>query len=270
MLGLIPLLAGVLGAGGVCPEGKPRLVLATAEGSITADLFEAAAPRTLKRLAELFADPRFASSPERTRASGDPPPEPVTFDYTHPHVEIYTSILDKTLFLDNEIDAAALGLDRDRIADAGKATDVIQREVVPAVNKIKRGRAPDDARLEEWMGKWRASGTADFLVGVSRQEINEALGYVYTKGLESRPVTKGALVLQPDSPKRARARLGIALSNMPTQLGRQMVIGQVVSGFPLADSISIRPLDVPEGMKSLDFKPRSPMVVRSVQVVCHD
>jgi hypothetical protein len=49
-----------------------------------------------------------------------------------------------------------------------------------------------------------------------------------------------------------------------------MVIGRVVSGLDLADAISIRPLDVPPGMRSLDFKPKDALVVGSVQLQCRE
>jgi hypothetical protein len=140
---------------------------------------------------------------------------------------------------------------------------------VPAVNRTKR-KGDTDARLEDWMTKWRATDNASFLVGKSRKEINEALGYPYSKGLDSRPVTKGSLTLQPESPGRASARLGIALSDLPIRLGRQMVIGRVTSGLELADDISIRALAVPPGMRSLDFKPKDPVAVGSVQLLCRE
>jgi cyclophilin family peptidyl-prolyl cis-trans isomerase len=235
-------------------------VLTTKDGPITAELFEAAAPKTLRRLAELV---------EATRSAPASKAAPLTFDYAHPHIEIYASPLGQDVLFENEIDAEALGLDRDRVKDGGQAGDIIQREVVPAINRVKRSGTAD-ARLQDWMAKWRATENASFLVGVSRKEINEALGYPYCKGLDSRPVTKGALSLQPESPGRARARLGIALSDLPTRLGRQMVIGRVVSGLDLADQISIRPLAVSPGMRSLDFKPKDPVVVGSVQLQCRE
>lgn len=243
---------------GLCAAGRPHLVLSTKEGPITAELFEAAAPQTLRRLAELV---------EATAAA--PKAAPLAFDYTHPHIEIYASPLGQDVLFENEIDAQALGLDRDRVKDGGQAGDIIQHEVVPALNRVKRSGTAD-ARLQDWMAKWRATENASFLVGVSRQEINEALGYPYRKGLDSRPVTKGSLTLQPASPGRARARLGIALSDLPTRLGRQMVIGRVIGGLSLADEISIRPLAVPPGMRSLDFKPKDPVAVGSVQLLCRE
>ncbi len=243
----------------LCGIGRPYLAIATKDGSIAAELFEAAAPKTLRRLADLLA----------TRSAAAPKAAPLTIDYAHPHIEIYASPLGEGVVFENEIDAEALGLDRDLVKEGGQASDIIQREVVPAINRSKRGGTADP-RLQDWMNKWRATESASFLVGVSRKEINEALGYPYVKGLDSRPVTKGSLTLQPDSPGRARARLGIALSDLSTRLGRQMVIGRVTSGLDLADDISIRALAVPAGMRSLDFKPKDPVVVGSVQLLCRE
>lgn len=268
VLGLAPLLLGVSLPTGLCGQGRPHLVLATKDGSITAELFEAAAPHTLRRLADLIKEEHLDSA-RGVKASGDSAGKAVTFDYTHAHVEIYTGLLKPEAFFENELDAEALKLDVDRVGDAGKAMDIFQREIVPAFNRVKKS-GNLNPRLRDWMTRWRAAGDAGFLVGASRKEINEAQGYVYAKGLDSRPVTKGALILQPDSPTRAKARLGIALSDLPTRLGRQMVIGRVVGGLDLADDISIRPLAVPAGMRSIDHAPRDPVVIESLRLDCRE
>jgi hypothetical protein len=46
------------------------------------------------------------------------------------------------------------------------------------------------------------------------------------------------------------------------------VIGRVVEGLDLADDISTRPLDVPPGMKSLDFAPKDPVSIRALNLEC--
>jgi len=269
VLGLAPLLLGSPGSTSLCGKGRPYLVLDTKDGSIAAELFEAAAPGTLRRLADLIQDPHFQSARRGSIGVGDTGGKALTLDYTRPHIEIYTARLDPEVFFENEIAVEPLGIDADRVPDPGRATDILQREIVPAFNRVKKGGNPNP-RLQEWMTRWRASQDATFLVGVSRKEINEALGYVYSKGLDSRPVTKGALTLQADSPTRARARLGIALSDLPTRLGRQMVIGRVVEGLDLADAISTRPLAVPAGMRSLDYAPRDPVAIESVRLDCRE
>jgi cyclophilin family peptidyl-prolyl cis-trans isomerase len=248
--------------GELCAEGgRPHLVFVTDEGSITAELFEGAAPRTIRRMAELIRSP----------IDSDPPGGNLTFNYTRPRIEIITSRLHpgEMVVFENELDAEALGLHEDRIENAAEAMDVLQRELVPAFNQGKRTGVVHP-RLGQWMAMWQMTMNTEFLVGVSRKEINEASGYVYTKGLDSRPVTKGALTLKPDSPTRSTARLGIALQDLPTRLGRQMVIGRVIEGLELADAISIRPLDAPPGTRSLDYAPRDPVVIVSVRVVCRE
>jgi cyclophilin family peptidyl-prolyl cis-trans isomerase len=271
MVGLTPLPLALLllaarSAPGPCDSGRPHLVLSTPQGAIVAELFEAAAPRTVGGLAGLVEARRSAPSAGSgpSKAGG---PGPLVFDYTQPHVEIYTARLDASTSFESELDAEALGLHEDRIRDPGRAMDVLQRELIPAFNKVKKGGRLDP-RLAAWMGRWRETSDPAFLVGASRKEVNEALGYVYTRGLDSKPVTKGSITLQPESPARAKARLGIALSDLPTRLGRQMVVGRVVQGLDLADEISTRPLAVPEGMRSLDWAPREPVAIRDVRLEC--
>jgi cyclophilin family peptidyl-prolyl cis-trans isomerase len=256
-LGVASTLSGPTGSGGLCAGSESSyLVFVTDEGSIVAELYESAAPRTLRQLADLIRNPEPAASS-------------LTFNYTHAHIEIYAEPLrsKESLLLPNEIDAEALGLDQVRISDAGEAMDVFQQELIPAYNRVKGG-GKFHPKLREWMTKWRETMDASFLVGASRKEILEAMGYVYTERLDSRPVTKGALTLEPDSPTHAVARFGIALSDLPTRLGRQMVIGRIVEGLELSDNISTRPLDVPPGVRSLDYAPKDPIVIRSLRLEC--
>lgn len=259
-------LTATPGDGRLCGTGRPHLVMATKDGAITAELFEDAAPKTVRELAGLIKGLRSPASDAPPAAEGAAP-RPVAFDYTHPHIEIYTTPLRAGMVFKNEIDADALGLDKDRVPDAGRAMDIVQRELVPAINKVKKGGTVHP-RLRDWMLKWRAAQDPSFLVGASRKDINEALGYPYTAGLASRPVAKGALTLKVERTGYANTRLGIALSDLPTRVGRQVVIGRLVSGLDLADQISIRPLSVPPGMKSLDYAPRDPVVIHSLQIQC--
>ncbi len=81
--------------------------------------------------------------------------------------------------LASELDARALGLHQQHIKDAGAAMNAIQFELEPA---FVRAGADATAQLREWIATWRQHFEPSFLIGVSRQQINEALGYRYQNG----------------------------------------------------------------------------------------
>lgn len=254
------LLAGaglVRADGSLCPAGDDvvaSLVLATQAGSITFELYEDAAPRTVRRLVRELVEPG--------RYDG------LTFDYTQPHVEIRTEEVpaDEPVRFVNEIDAGALGLDRDKVENQGKAMDVVQRELLKAFRD--RGKQLEaGSKLAGWISAWYESQDPSFLIGVSRQEILEALGHVFTEDLPSRPVSRGALALKPAEPGSSTSRITVFLTDVPNRNGRWMVIGRVVEGQPLADEIALRPLERTR-RGDRDFRPLSPLEVESLRFVC--
>jgi cyclophilin family peptidyl-prolyl cis-trans isomerase len=238
----------------LCPPGQsPWLAISVAEGAIVAELFDSAAPEAVRRVAELVSTGYY---------------DGLTFNYTKPHFEIITAErkAEDQLLIEKELDAVALGLDKITVESVDRAMDIFQFEIFPAFTDSKK--QPTTPRMKEWLEEWEQSTKADFLLGVSRQEINEALGYIYKGGYESRPVTKGAVALKPASRTHSTARINIVLSHQPERTGQLVVIGQVVERLDLADEISIRPLDVPPGFRSYDFRPLNPVVIETVRFEC--
>ncbi len=255
----------------VCASGtEPHLVITTADGTIVARLLEAGAPQAVRRLASLLRQPISTSgnpvSSEQMRAGGYY--DGLTFLEARPHVEIVTAAREpeNPLEIPTEIDAVALGLDRQRIENAGKAMDLAQRELAPAYKRML-GAGAMNPQLKEWMDKLRSTHDASFLVGVSQKEINEALGYVYQGGLASEPVTRGAVMLKPLSPRVASARLSIAVTDIPQRTGRWMVVGRVVEGLETAQNISARPLADPATVRSRT-QPQDPVLIESIRLDC--
>jgi cyclophilin family peptidyl-prolyl cis-trans isomerase len=236
--------------------------------SIVIELFERAAPGAVRRLVDLAAGPVFNEALVGPDDSGYF--DALTFNYTKPHLEIRTSERPPTglLKIKTEIDAGALGLDEDRIADVGAAMDVMQHELLKGGQKAKQGKSITP-QLQAWIKQWYENYSAEFLVGVSRKEINEALGYEYSETpLESVPVTKGTVVLVPKSPVAASPRLSIVLSDMPLKTGQWMVVGRVVEGLEIADQISLEPLILPRRIKQKSYRPLNPVVIHSAEFLC--
>ena len=213
----------------------------------------------------------------------------LAFDFERPHLELRLAPRpadsDSTVELVN--DAAALGLDQKRIADAGEAMNVLQFELLPAAQRAATRRKPEpperenpgqqsgDLRAEDdgdgegeepatpqlaaWRERFEKDYDPSFLVGTSRREILEALGYRFRSGLDSKPPSRGTVALVPASPTRARLELSILLADHPTRLGKWLVVGRVVSGLDAAEAISLQPL---ADARLDDGRPRDPLLVQ--------
>ena len=253
-----------------CAEGSPHLVMETTRGTMVVRLLEDAAPGAVRRLARLAEGPVFA---EEIFAGQDEVPrvgywDGLHFGHTQPHVEIITDVRPPgdLVEIETELDAVPLGLDEQRVADPGEAMDIAQFELVPTYKgRLRSGKI--HPRLREWVDRLHRSHDAGFLVDVSRQEINEALGYVYQEGLASEPVTRGAVLLHPLSPRWASARLSIVLANIPQRTGRSMVVGRVVEGLAVAQEISVQPLADPALVRSR-YRPVDPVRIETVRLDC--
>jgi len=277
---------------------QPTLILETELGTIQIDLFEDAAPGPVRTLARLtrgpLFDPALLSSGLTTPPDGKPPdatpqdapsaesaavaeptePDEVAgfydglvFDFTRPHVELATSTRapSSSFTVDNELDAEALGLDRAVIEDRAQAMTVLQRELLPDFIRNKKN-GTITPRLRTWLDRWSAHHSPDFLVGASRRQVNEALGFVYHSGLASRPPDRGAVALWPASPTRATLRLTIFLTDLPQRSGQWMVIGRVSRGLDVAEAISSQPLDEQAGLD--DYKPVDPVRIVRATFAC--
>jgi cyclophilin family peptidyl-prolyl cis-trans isomerase len=190
----------------------------------------------------------------------------LVFDLAFPRSSLATSVrppADSILFA-TEIDADALGLDRQFIETTAEANRVWQFVLFPHL----AGLSSDDElhpELREFRTRWGEERNADFLVGVSRKEINEALGYGYREGLDSQKNARGAVALEAFDATRSTPRLVIVLSDAPHFDGRRMVVGRIVSGLELADAISGRPLIPAKAVKN---RPMVPVAIAAAGVEC--
>lgn len=199
-----------------------RVELDTGAGRIILVIDQAAAPRATAALLARIEDGRF---------------DGVAFDWVQPHVEIRTGAPQDDQRLPSELDAVALGLDRIRIEHAGSAMEMIQRELEPA---FMQAGGQTSAQLQDWIGQWRRTFLADFLIGVSRQQINAALGYRYQQGYASRPARRGSVALVPADPGSSSLALAILLGDLPDRDGRWVVVGQVAEGLDIAEQLSVQ------------------------------
>lgn len=265
---LLLALGAVLVGAPAAQAGDPCLRLDTAGGPITLQFARAAAPGTIAAIERLAAgpiyDPGVVPRPEAARSTGYF--DGLAFDYTRPHLEIRLAAREPAaaFTVPTELDAAALGLDLQRVADAGEAMNLLQLELLPAIQRPNSTRRSTPA-LEEWSRRFASSGyDASFLVGKSRRELFEAIGYRFAAGLASLPARRGAVALVPASPTESVLSLAILLADHPTRTGRWMIVGRVLEGLEVAESIALAPHAVPEAK---DNRPLVPTVVRQAELL---
>ena len=258
----------------VCAMGdslRPYMHIDTDVGPIEIELYERAAPKTISRLADLVKGPIF----NRAFLDREDNFQPVglydglVFNHIKKRLEVMSSERSPAghFRLQAEIDADALGLNEVIIKDRAQAMMVVQRELVAAHQKANKQTDPS-SQLGLWLQEFKKAFDPDFLIGVSRKQVNEALGYVYQTGLDSKPVTRGSVALKPYSRRMASTRLAIMLDDFPRRTGRWMVIGRVSLGLDLVDQISMEYLTTPGHVKPKVFTPMNPVVIRTVEINC--
>ncbi len=187
--------SAALGAGTTPQRGECSLLLDTTAGTIRAELFPAAAPQAVAMLVRRVAGPAFdpAMAAETSTVASVGYYDGLTFDDARPHVKLMTAERQPAgpFRLPLEIDAAALGLDRAKIVDHPAAMEVVQQELIPAWTDAKTSGGVNP-KLQKWIELWFRKLDPDFLIGVSRMQVNEALGWAYRKGYASRPAPPGA------------------------------------------------------------------------------
>ncbi|MEM6638284.1 MAG: peptidylprolyl isomerase [Pseudomonadota bacterium] len=234
----------------------------TALGSVTFDLLDKAAPNSTNTVRNLicFGQP---DRPANGKVVDSGFYTGQTFDYTRPNFEVRVSAAaDSDLTIDKELDAVALGLDEQTIDSAGAAMDTFQFELQKAFARDKRPGANTD-QLVEWVDTFRRTGNAEFLIGKSRTEINQALGFEYQKGLASEPVARGSVLLQPASKTKSSPRLVFTLSENPNYTGRWVVVGRVSNGLDLLNRLSRAPSS---GRMHPRWQPEEPVVITGVSI----
>lgn len=246
----------------------PYLIMDTHSGTMEIQLHVDASPESVARFIQIVKGPIFNESIFGSVKVGYY--DGLSFGYTRPMLEIRTSVRQPAEIVEIpiQIDADALGLQDDKIANLDQAMDVMQLELLKAFNNSDKTQAVSNPLLHKWLTEWSASFKADFLMGVSRKEVKQALGHVYITGLNSRPMKRGAVALKPNKPNVAGMELTIALSDLDDRSGEWMVIGEVVNGLEIADDISVQPLRDPPHERSRTYKPYEPVVIRSARIDC--
>lgn len=225
LLGACALSPATPSAPGALPaEAALAAAIRTEHGELVLSFDAAAAPQAVAALRRAFEQHGF----DGTRIA-----------WVRPHTEIRTQVpAGAPTSLASELDARALGLDVQRIEDPGAAMNAIQFELEPAFLRAGNQASP---QLRAWIATWRADFDPGFLVGTTRQQINEALGHRYQDGHASRPLRRGSVALVPAGPNSTTLAMAILLRDQPERDGRWVVVGQVESGIEVVEAITLLP-----------------------------
>lgn len=239
-----------------CPEADLlNLTLQTEMGNIVAAIRPNAAPGAIAQAIAL------ANAPP----SGERSYENTVFGYVHPHVEIRMTGAPADR-LPAELDAHALGLDT-KLIQPEDAYAVLRWEVLELYTAYKKNKEALHPDIVDWATRWRQTNQSDLLAGVSRQRVNEALGYRYQADLKSMPVEEGSMVLIPaENQNETTLNLGIILDKqLARRTGKWVAIGTVTEGLEVARQISLG-----ERFKDRDRRriPIRPVTITHTAVSC--
>ncbi|HWS26259.1 MAG TPA: peptidylprolyl isomerase [Xanthomonadales bacterium] len=224
-------------------SGEFRVVLDTDQGALAVVFDPATAPLAVAALRSSF---------ERQDWTGVP------IQWVRPHTEIRTGLPRDATPLASELSADPLALGEKRIEDAGAAMNSIQFELEPAFGRAGSEATPE---LQAWIATWRQHFDPAFLIGVTRQQINEALGYRYRQGYATQPVRRGSVALVASKPGSSTLALAILLRDQPKRDGCWVVVGRVESGMERVDTLSIAPRLHPKS-----FEPERPARITRTEI----
>ena len=229
------------------------------EGEIVIALDHAAAPDTIRTILALIEP--------KSQVEGDAGGyyDGLTLSHTWPHIEIGTGVRqDETVVIPQEIDAASLGLDTEQITKSSTAMNLWQFDFAEANERWKaEGSRPK--QFEEWFEIFVDTNSVDFLMKVSKQEINEVLGYRYVSDRRSLRARRGYVYLKPQSKTENSPALRILLTDRPQLDGRVTVIGRVVKGLELAEQLSVCELKTFRNRPI--YEPIDPVVIRRAEPI---
>jgi cyclophilin family peptidyl-prolyl cis-trans isomerase len=259
------------GAKKAAPKANPRAVIKTSMGSITIELFQDAAPETVRIFLGLAHGTGTFTDVRNNK--------PVTvskpfYDGLGFHRVISGFMLqggcpsgngtgNPGFMFKDEIDAEALGLHKQTVIQAGKVHPWVaglgqqywrQSVLMPVIQKLKM----DPAKLSssrELQQKMQGA-----LETMTLKELYELQGYSYTKGLASRKPVKGSLALANAGPNTNGSQFFINLGPTPHLTGRHTVFAQVVGGMDVVEAIGRVPVN-----KMAGNKPIKPVTIISIR-----
>lgn len=216
----------------------PRVTIKTSQGSFELELYAERAPETVRRflarqqrgleLCEARAHGLLVFGCAPFSRSGPPGAAP-----------------GKEPQLPEEVDAIAMGLDRQPVEVPQPIEWLWQQEIFPRYVRLQETERPIPAGLEALVEATRRRGTAalSLLAGKSRLWYLEQLGHRFLSGGSPQRFVRGAVGIASFWPGEGDERFLIALAPLPERDGRAVVFGQVVAGWDTLEAIARLPID---------------------------
>ena len=241
---------------------NPLLLLSTSQGNIYLELLPEEAPQNVERFIALAqGEVEFFDAIANTSYT------PRYYDGMYFHRVIpgfviqggspnYHPLGMPDENLDDEINASALGLDRlpvlaangtiNPILNVSSQTDFADRILAPLYQALNIDSAGD---LEQ-----QQSEVLSALQSLTVMRLYEYEGYDYQNRFPTRAISRGTLALANAGPNQNGPEFFIALTDSKWLNGRYTVIGNVVEGIEVADSIGSTAID------PIGFDPQSSVI----------
>ena len=230
---------------------NPLMLISTSQGELYLELFPSEAPRNVANFIALAEGEKEFVNSETGEQFQSRYYNGMRFHRVIPDFIIqagspaYNPLGTQLEFLDDEINADALGLDQiTALNPDGSFADVLNIETKADFHReiliplyAQRNISNIDAVLRE---QYRVLET---LQGLSVKAVYENLGYRYDDFLESRAIERGTVAMANSGPDSNAAEFFISLGKAESLSGKYTVIGKVVEGDEVMDSIGSTAID---------------------------
>ena len=230
---------------------NPLVRISTSQGEIYLELFPAEAPRNVENFIALAEGEKEFTNPDTDELVQARYYNGMRFHRVVPGFIIqagspaFNPLGLQVNLLDDEINADALGLDQISALNAdGSFADVLNIESKPDFHKeiltplySQRNITDVEAVLS------RQYQVLEALQDLSVKSVYENQGYRYDDSLESRGIVRGTVALANSGPDSNGPEFFISLTDAKRLTGKYTVIGKVVEGLEVMDSIGGTAID---------------------------
>ncbi|MDJ0973958.1 MAG: peptidylprolyl isomerase [Planctomycetota bacterium] len=263
--------------GPTTPSSNPVLIMKVKDvGTIEIELYPRVAPKTVKNFIDLAEGTREWKDPVSEKMVKKPFFDGLTFHRVIKNFMLQggdplgTGMGGPGYFFEDEINADALGLDKEKLfpdpktgqphpyilgllpRDQQRGRFVFQQMVTePLLKKLGIPLPEANKRIKEWQPK---------LIALTLKEVYENQGYKFSTTLPSIPMKKGYLAMANSGPNTNGSQFFLNLKDNLYLNGKHTVFGKVVKGMDVVERIGEMKTD------GQTAKPIKPVVIDFVRL----
>ncbi len=230
---------------------NPVCIIKTSMGEIQVELFADEAPKTVKNFLDLaegkreFTDAKTGKKVTRPFYDGLIFHRVIKAFMLQAGCPLGTGMGDPGYRFADEINATALGLDKEKVMQAGgrphsylsvRSKQDYQRAVIAPLARQMGIRSQQDFEA-------RRNELDKRLATMTIKECYENQGYRYSDTLKSRPPNRGVLAMANSGPNTNGSQFFINLVDTAWLTGKHTVFGKVIKGMDVVDKIGEVPVD---------------------------